>query len=189
MKKSVITIPLASLLAVVSVSSFSAQAADFVTSFKQCAAEKDSLKRLMCYDNLAKVVNYSQQAPVNLPAVPVASANTVQQVAETVAPAVSKVAPSNKATTVEDAFGAEAIAKNKKDKVEQVYYEIKELTKTLRGKWRFTFVNDQVWEQKDEDSNARFKVGETIIIKRGMFDSFYLKKPDANRTLRVKRIK
>ena len=154
-------------------------AADFVSSFKQCAAEKDSLNRLLCYDKLAKVLNH-QQVDVELPDVPVATSKS---------PSTVSTARTLEPASTEDEFGAKHLNKEKQEAVTQVSYVIKSIDKTIRGLYRFTFENGQKWEQQDNDVKTRFKVGETVIIKRGVFDAFYLKRPSSNRTIRVKRIK
>ena len=168
-------------LAIAGALSAPVKAADFVESFKQCAAEQDSLKRLLCFDNLAKVVNYDQQAPIALPSAPVA-ATPAASTAVAVAPKVTKP------MSDEEKFGAERKISQQEEKISQVSYTIKSLEKTLRKKWRFTFENGQQWEQVDSSAGT-FKKGEQVVIKRGLFDAFYLKRPDANRTIKVKRIK
>ena len=154
-------------------------AADFVSSFKQCAAEKDSLNRLLCYDKLAKVVNY-QQADVELTSAPVTTPK---------GPSTVSNARTLEPTSTEDKFGAKHLSKEKHETVVQVSYVIEAIDKTVRGLYRFTFENGQKWEQQDTDVKARFKVGETVIIKSGVLGAFYLKRPSSNRTIRVKRIK
>lgn len=185
MKKSIIL----SALLISTVSSVAVASEHITRQLKACHAEKDSLKRLMCYDN---VVNA-------LPAKKVITAQTVEnntqvnkeqaiQKKETIKPAITAPVV-NKTQKAE--HGAEAIFGNehkpKQEVVDKVIYVIKSAKKTLRGTWKFVFENGQRWEQKDT-SYAKFKVGDEVQIKRGALNAFYLKKLSSNRSIRVKRI-
>ena len=46
--------------------------------------------------------------------------------------------------------------------------------------------NNQQWRQIGSDS-LKLDEGDTVIISRGVFNSFLLKKADQNRSIRVKR--
>ena len=170
---------LMSVLVAISMLMIPVSAADFVSSFKQCAAEKDSLNRLLCYDKLAKVLNH-QQVDVELPDVPVATSKS---------PGTVSTARTLEPASTEDEFGAKYLKNDMQEAITQVSYMIKSVDKTLRGLYRFTFENGQKWEQQESDIGIRFRVGETVIIKRGVLDSFYLKGKNSNRTIQVKRIK
>ena len=143
-----------------------------------CQAQTDSLQRLVCYDDIAKQLG---KAPVS----DETSVQTATSVATKVAAqSVQTVQPT--LSTAEANFGQEAKVIKE---VEEVRYVIKSAKLSVRKKWRFVFENGQQWEQKDSDRFAKYTAGEEVIIKRGVMNAFYLKKTDANRTIRVKRIK
>ncbi|WP_448554196.1 hypothetical protein [Thalassotalea montiporae] len=147
-----------------------------------CQSETDSLKRLVCYDGVAKSLSSelpTKQPEVNTDKVPAATS-------ESVLAAPARKSPKIVQVDAEDIFGQEA--KFKSSQVDEVRFVIKSVTLSKRKKWRFVFENGQKWEQKDTDRFAKFVAGQEVIIKRGVMNAFYLKKPDANRTIRVKRI-
>ncbi|REL37191.1 hypothetical protein [Thalassotalea euphylliae] len=149
-----------------------------------CQSEADSLKRLVCYDGVAKSLSSelpAKQPAVNADKVPATASENV------LAAAPAKKSPKIVQVDAEDIFGQEA--KFKSSQVDEVRFVIKSATLSKRKKWRFVFENGQKWEQKDTDRFAKFVAGQEVIIKRGVMNAFYLKKPDANRTIRVKRIK
>ena len=179
----------------------SVSAADLPSQLQQCSKENDSLKRLMCFDQLAlkassektveksgltsPVVEVEQPAKETVAeAEVVASAKTK---ATTTATPIAKEAIAAPSKSAQDIFGQESI--RKMDVVNEVSFTIKKASLSLRKKWRFTFDNGQQWEQKDSDKFAKFKSGDEVTIKRGLMNAFYLKKKDANRTIRVKRLK
>ncbi len=152
-----------------------------------CAKTSDSLQRLVCYDNVVHTMTEK---------VDVIESATLQESKElpkvaalpaTPAPS-SEILAERKPMDPEESFGAER-QYIKKEQVDEVRFTVKSVTKTTRGKLKVSFENGQIWQQKDTDNFAKYVAGDIAIIKRGVFDSFYMKKPDANRTIRVKRIK
>lgn len=172
------------LMGIVCVFSTQAHAEELTKSLKVCASYSDSLKRLVCFDKI--VADMVEQKPT----VENKAQKSIQTVKTEVAPKQVVVSEPVEEPTfdAEEAFGAER-KYIKKEQVTEVTLVIASVSKTLRGKLSLIFENGQVWEQKDTDKHAKFEAGETVIIKRGVFDAFYMKKPDANRTIRVKRIK
>ncbi|TKB46285.1 hypothetical protein [Thalassotalea mangrovi] len=143
-----------------------------------CSEISDDSKRLACFDAYLK--QKSQQ-----PSVPAKS--TEPEVDNVANDAVVPVSPQPTRQQVEQQFGLE----HKKTEAEQ---EVSEISSTLakvqeraHNAWSFTLDNGQQW-QTVESTSTRFKKGQEVIIKRGMFNSFSLKKADSNRTVKVKRI-
>ena len=170
----------------------SASAADLSTQLLACSEQSDSLKRLVCFDAIASKVKAGggdvksgQSTPVKT----AAQTAPVNAVAVTPTPAAVEKTHAAQTTrqSAEDIFGKESL--KKLDVVDEVRFVVKSASLSLRKKWRFTFENGQKWEQKDSDKFAKFEAGDEVIIKRGVMNAFYLKKPDANRTIRVKRVK
>lgn len=175
------------LISLVCIFSTQVQAGSLQASLKTCAQQNDSLKRLVCYDELAQsVALVHTEASKVVPTINKKTdtmASTSQQV--TAVPAVDSAATPEKA---EKTFGAERVYA-KKEQVEEVRFTVQSVTKNARGKLKITFENGQVWQQKDSGAFTKFSPGEIAVIKRGVFDSFYMKKENSNRTIRVKRIK
>jgi hypothetical protein len=173
--------------------SFSAQshASEITTALKACASKSDSLERLVCYDDITKSLPTSISTTAENPTVkPDTKASPkINEIPETKTEIVQQSStPAARKFNPEDSFGIERkYVQNKQ--ANEVTFVIESVSKTLRSKYKFYFKNGQIWEQKDTDKYGKFKAGETVIIKRGVLDAFYLKKPDANRTIRVKRIK
>ncbi len=169
--------------------SMSAYASASITAdLQSCVSENNDKKRLACFDQLSK--SYVNSAT-----------NIVKsQTAAKKAVAVSEVAvtiakpPTNPVKEVkqdiakkEDIFGAEY--KTIQNGLEQLSFTIKSVKKNPYGQRRFTFENGQVWQQKDGTTAGKYSVGSEVTIKRGVLNSFYLKKEGSNRTLKVKRVK
>jgi hypothetical protein len=154
--------------------------ADTLGKLVKCSNTKDSLVRLVCYDNVVKSLNSSNS--VNLPEVTASAVAESPKVSVNQKPGVMKS---------DDSFGSEhLIAKNKsKNKgLTQVAFTIKTAEKTLRKKWKVTFENGQVWEQTDS-GYIKLSAGNKVELSKGMLGVFYLKKTDQNKKIRVKRQK
>lgn len=70
----------------------------------------------------------------------------------------------------------------------EITASVAKLSKTPHGKLKLVLDNGQRWDQKDTKL-FRIKVGDTVIVKRGMLGSFYLVKPESNSRIKVKRAK
>ena len=163
-------------IACLGLASMSANADTLETELAKCGQVKDSLARLVCFDDLVKTASLptvsKKQSVVTVPrtkTVPVT------------APIVSK----------EESFGAEHLKKNNDtEDVQQVTLVVESLDKNHYGQWRFTFKNGQQWKQTDS-GYFKLQAGESVILKKGALGAFYLKKNDikSNRKIRVKRVK
>lgn len=156
--------------------SMSVNADTLDTELAKCGQVKDSLARLVCYDDLVKTAS--------LPAVSKKQSIVTVPRTKTVpvtAPIVSK----------EESFGAEHLKKtNVSEEDLQVVFVVEKLKKDSYGKWHFTFKNGQQWKQSDS-GYFKVNVGESVILKKGVLNAVYLKKNDveSNRKIRVKRVK
>ncbi|MGB2739959.1 MAG: hypothetical protein WBC60_05310 [Cognaticolwellia sp.] len=170
------------LISLVSLSllSLTTQAETLNKTLAQCAVIEDSLARLVCFDDLAKqpVVSVSTKTAPTA-AVPVTKAEVV---ATPVTPAAEKAAN----------FGAEHLKKSVVAVEEnlQIVFTVAKLKQDPYGKWRFTFKNGQQWKQTDSN-RFRIKVGDSVLLSKGVMGSVYLKKNKAssNKEISVKRIK
>mgnify|MGYP000008779414 CR=1 FL=1 len=148
-------------------------AADVASELAVCAQTKDSLARLVCYDKLAERSAGNKAQLEN------------KQKVKDVAPVAAK-----KALSKEESFGGKHLKKKESSEVlKELEAKVKTLTKTLRGALKLTLENGQVWQQVDTNVAPKISAGDSIVVRRGALSSFYLKKADSNRTIRVKRIK
>jgi len=153
-----------------------------VERMKVCAKTKDSLVRLMCYDNLAKddllIKNSSKEIELK-----------VVNKRPTTPEKASSSAVTAKVKNEDDSFGGEHLVKEKSyDGLKQVNFIIASANKDIRGNLRFVFENGQVWKQTDK-THFSVKVKEHVKISKGMLGAFYLKKLNQNKSIKVKRIK
>lgn len=154
-----------------------ATAASLNSAIKQCAAETNSLKRLVCFDKVAASID-------NFPSTTIASAKT-----KNVAQAKSQPAPQAKSTasTSKGNFGIEAKKAAESYEAQQDGV-IAKIALNGRNEATITLTNGQVWQQT-EMSKVRLQVNDAVVIKRGVLNSFTLKKKGKKRKMKVKRTK
>lgn len=131
-------------------------------SLATCSAIKNDFKRLLCYD---EVVKGSGVVPASV---------------------VAAAAPAQ-ATNANNNFGVEhkRISENGADEITATVSSVK---KAPHGELIVRLDNNQQWRQIGADA-FRLASGNKVVIKRGMFNSFLMKKLDGNKTIRVKRVK
>jgi len=172
--------------------------ADSLSDLQKCAATKDSLTRLVCYDQVMKVLNGAQISQ------PVVNKQVEQQVsvratepAKTVdsdvslRPVNSKAIVVKQTTTKAEDFGQEHLAKTaaeKNNEIKEVVFVVKTAKQTGRDVWLITFENGQVWKQSDS-KYIKLSAGDNVVLSKGMLGAIYLKKEQQNRKIRVKRQK
>jgi len=74
------------------------------------------------------------------------------------------------------------------DRAKDIRAVVSSIKKTPYGKLIINLNNNQQWRQKDSERMS-LKQGDKIVISRGSFNSFLLKKDGTNRSIRVKRTK
>ena len=153
------------------------------TALLICAKENNNIKRLACFDNLVeKINNKVNPQPANKPT-PIA-----KNVAGTNPSNLSTGVTSNQSKITAD-FGQEYKLKPQELALKQVEFTVKSATLTIRKYWHLVFENGQVWRTTESSNFIKFKAGNVVIIKRGIFNSFSLKKKGSKRRVRAKRIK
>ena len=85
-------------------------------------------------------------------------------------------------------FGQAHRYSKKEREFDELTSTIKSVSKTLQKEWKIELENGQVWLQKGGDKRAKFTEGDTVIIVRGIMNSFQLKKVGTKRRIRVSRI-
>ncbi len=151
----------------------------------KCSAQKNSLQRLVCYDNVVKDLNQYQglNKTVTQRRVDEASASAVKPQTQPQVSPQSQQAPSMPETE----FGLEH-KKEIGDDVDTMTSAIASLRETLRGKYVIGLNNGTQWEQTDS-SPLTLEEGQSVTIERGILGAFYLSREDVNRRVKVKRIK
>ena len=151
------------LITILLVCSTSSYAETLSDKLKQCVEIKDDLSRLSCFDGLS-----------------LTSKNTTE--------IIEPPTQSQK----ESRFGGDKIEKKKRQEsgynLEKVVYTVAKIKKSITKKLTIYFENGQVWKQND-GIKFRLKKEDKVEISAGMLGSFFLKKINTNRAIRVKRIK
>jgi len=165
--------------------------ADTLLSLKKCADTKDSLIRLLCYDNVMQTIDVEKTQNLERP-------NDILAVRAT-EPSLSlgnntPLRPVNKhivakSSSKEEKFGDEHIKKTDNDSnIDSVNFLIEKVRKDNHEKWLITFSNSQVWKQTDS-SYLSLHEGDNVIISKGLLGAFYLKKVGQSKQIKVKRKK
>lgn len=180
---------LALLLTCLSACSFGLHAETVNNALEKCSQETNSLKRLVCFDQIAKNIRQYEGGETELSRrLPVP---TVQATPPT---AVSKPSTANTAVVDNEQDAVDAFGKPEKSERDS-YIEgdsmvatVQEVKQLATRKHRFTLSDGQVWEQTSSDSGGIPKKGDTVIFEKGVLGSFFMKKQGSKRRLRVKRI-
>ena len=166
---------------------FHAQA-DTLTDLKKCADNKDSLERLVCYDNIVK--SLKDKAAPNAP-VAIRTTEPKDPINKTVAtrPSVTKpiVVQQQQKQIYENEFGEEHLNKPE-ESIDEVFFTVKSVRQTGRNKLSITFENGQVWHQSD-DNYIKITPGNRVKLTKGMLGVIYLKTENQKRRIKVKRKK
>lgn len=140
-------------------------------ALQACSFIENDFNRLLCYDNtvagkpLTNSIQHAKPLQIDEP------------------PKTATTPPSKSNKPVE--FGLEHQNNNKN--IEQaIEANVLKIEEAPYGELIITLENNQQWRQIGSDK-MRLSKGDTVIISRGMFNSFLLKKADQNRSIRVKR--
>ncbi|WP_372761456.1 hypothetical protein [Pseudoalteromonas sp.] len=141
-------------------------------ALQACSFIENDFNRLLCYDNTVA------GKPLTKPA----SNKTLTPSDAAVAAPVAAATP---AANKKSEFGLEhkTIAKENNSSINSAVATVKEAP---YGELIITLENGQQWRQIGSD-NIQLAAGDNVIISRGMFNSFLLKKEGLNRSIRVKR--
>ncbi|WP_394176244.1 hypothetical protein [Thalassotalea litorea] len=147
-----------------------------------CSEIDDDDKRLSCFDAYIKQKSALQSKPAKDPQPLVLNSNGDHT--QNTAKPLPQPAPES---DVKQQFGLEHKKTEEEKKVTKITSTLTSATKKAHNKWSFTLDNGQKW-RTIEATTTSFKVGQSVVIERGMFNSFSLKKTGSNRTVKVKRI-
>jgi hypothetical protein len=142
-----------------------------IQAIEACSLIENDAKRLMCFDNVIsgkKIIKKHEKiskSTLNKPLV--AESKTQEKLNE---------------------FGMENNKEANKEKLDEIQSKLVKVTKNKFGERTFTLSNSQVWKQKGSEFFSA-KADDEVIIIRGVFNSFRIKKVGTNRLISVKRIK
>ncbi|MEM5510440.1 hypothetical protein WNY98_16300 [Pseudoalteromonas sp. AS71] len=167
---------LLSLLVLLSAPTFAAQTQFNTQALQACSFIENDFNRLLCYDNT--VAGKSLTKPTVTKTLTPPTANNVPQVV-----AAAPIQAKAKA----DDFGLEH-KESQVEKETEIKAMVTSVDEAAYGELIISLDNGQQWRQIGSDS-MRLKEDDTIVISRGAFSSFLLKKDGKNRSIRVKRTK
>jgi len=166
-----------------------ANAESIATALEKCSNVENTLKRLVCYDQLSQQANgyEDSQLPV---------ANRPTQPGQYSAPAIAGTAPAalppaaqqRAARSSEDNFGLPPLQVVEQKQIDSLVATVTKKDKTLRGKLIFTLDNGHVWTQSDTESFL-VKVGDQVRIEKGLLGGHFLNVVSSKKRIRVKRSK
>ena len=159
---------LLSLLVLLSAPTFAATAIN-EQALQACSFIENDFNRLLCYDNTVA------GKPLSKPTVNKTLSPTNTEATAPVAVAVTQA----------EEFGLEHknIAKENDSSISSTVSAIKD---AAYGELIITLENGQQWRQIGSDG-ITLKEDDNVVISRGVFNSFLLKKEGQNRSIRVKR--
>ncbi|HDZ33218.1 MAG TPA: hypothetical protein ENH67_10130 [Pseudoalteromonas sp.] len=170
---------LLSLLVLLSAPAFAAQTEFNTQALQACSFIENDFNRLLCYDNT--IAGKSLVKPSVTKKLTPPASNNVPQAAVT---APVQVQTTEKA----DDFGLEHKKEEQVEKETEIKAMVTSVDEAAYGELIISLDNGQQWRQIGSDS-MRLKEDDTIVISRGAFSSFLLKKDGKNRSIRVKRTK
>jgi hypothetical protein len=164
---------------------FNVQASS-LNDLKKCAATKDSLERLVCYDNFVKLLNSNvdTKAPVIVRAT---EPKDTKSDVVALRPSAAKPEVVQQKKKNVDEFGEEHLVKPE-ESINEVFFTVKSVKKIVHNKLSITFENGQVWKQSD-DNYIKILPGDRVKLTKGMLGVIYLKTENQNRRIKVKRRK
>lgn len=150
------------------IASFKVLGHDVPKLMKKCTVEQNTLKRLACFDAINQNLTLSPKTQI---------------------PSKQVVTPKQSIARNKSAqeFGLEHKLNNK-ELADNIVANVLSIKKDPYKKFIITLDNNHVWKQSDS-TRLKISVGDTVIVKRGAFGSFFMGKEGKNKRLRVKREK
>jgi len=149
-------------------------AASLTPDLIKCANFKNEKQRLQCFDDYVAKNSMLKQD--------IAAEKDVAIVAEL----ITKEAQSKE--NLVSSFGQAHRYSEKEREFDEMKSIIKSVKRNLHKKWKIELENGQVWIEKGGDKRAKFSEGDSIVIMRGIMNSFQLKKVGTKRRIRVHRV-
>ena len=147
----------------------------------RCTAIESDTERLACYDRLFTRPEKTEQPAAGQPAAVASAAGST---------AAGAAAAEARAT---DDFGLDGRKPGQQPAEpkgpDQIQARVTQIATQPRGEALLTLDNGQVWQQQEYDWHLAFKVGDEVIIKRGVLKSYRLQQQGNNRSTPVTRIR
>ena len=170
-----------------SLTSLSLQAETLSNAIKSCTEVENSLKRLVCFDGVAKKLNgYSGKSEE----LSLAAAKVNTQVPSQLKRESSLPTPQSpeKNEAVND-FGKPKPAKSTSYiDGDSLVGKVAAVKKLSSKKVIVTLDDGQEWLQTSSEKAGQPKVGDTVVITNGALSAFYMKVEGSKRRIRVKRV-
>lgn len=155
------------------------QAETLSEAMQACSRVDNSLKRLVCFDRLAQRANGMQD--MELPEF----VERQRAIKSYSAPnADYPVTPQPRVSDAESEFGMQ---KDQRDALSEIVATVRKIEKFGKDRLLITLDNGQVWRQSTGDTLQNLRVGEAVIISKGMMGAFYLKEQGSKKRILVKR--
>ncbi|MEZ7279769.1 hypothetical protein [Pseudoalteromonas sp. 68 DY56-GL68] len=153
-----------------------------IQALQACTFVENDFNRLLCYDNIMAGKSLTKPAAKKQLEKPVATSSSATDTKAVVAAATPTQQPIQ---AKNDSFGLEhkEVTKVNDDEISAV---VKSVEQAAYGELIIELDNGQQWRQVGSD-RMRLKANDTVIIERGVFNSFLLKIKGQNRSIRVKR--
>ena len=161
---------------------FNAHAETVADAMEKCRNTDNSLKRLICYDNIAKSLNQYDGASAQ-----VSQLQAYRSEAATQPRAQVEANRQPEASEPKNDFGLEH-RRDLSAEASEVSLTIASFKDSLRGKKIITFSDGSVWQQSDS-AYLKIEEGQQVSIERGLLGSFYLSVEGVNKRMKVKRVK
>ncbi|AWB59385.1 hypothetical protein [Colwellia sp. Arc7-D] len=151
-----------------------ASAENLSVEIVQCSEMKNNQQRLQCFDSYV-----AKNSTLN-------SENKIDSTSKLEVSTINTKAEGEKELV--SSFGKAHRYSEKEREFDEFKSTIKVASKNLHKDWEIELENGQIWLQKGGDKRAKFSDGDSIIITRGVMNSFQLKKIGTKRRIRVRRI-
>ena len=161
---------------------FNAHAETVADAMEKCRNTDNSLKRLICYDNIAKSLNQYDGTSAQ-----VSQLQAYRSEAATQPRPQVEANRQPEASEPKNDFGLEH-RRDLSAEASEVSLTIASFKDSLRGKKIITFSDGSVWQQSDS-AYLKIEEGQQVSIERGLLGSFYLSVEGINKRMKVKRVK
>lgn len=164
-------------------STFNVFAESISDAMEKCRNTDNSLKRLMCYDRVAKSLSQFDGVDAQVSMLPAYKGANGNAESSRPQPSPQRL---NSSTKPENEFGLE----HKRDltkEASEIAVTISSLDKSLRDKYVITFSDGSKWQQTD-DTYMKLEEGQAVTIERGLLGAFFLSVEDLNKRMKVKRV-
>jgi hypothetical protein len=159
---------------------------ELAPDIKKCAIIDNSAKRLQCFDEY--IQNYSPVKEEMTFSNNVKNTGDTSTKQEQPTPIVIVATKEQTEEKLISSFGQAHRYSEKEREFDEMSSVVKSAKRNLHKKWKIELQNGQVWIEKGGDKLAKFKEGDSIVVMRGIMNSFQLKKVGTKRRIRVRRI-